>query len=196
MPSKKKQNIIKEKQKAELISSFARHIENLLNTEHKEGTYMNIYTEIVIDGLPVDILIEKQNSRKYKLKIKVKNDIIKLNDDNTDYEICLLVWSNFNTLEKLLETIEIIERDFKLIDHTFLSPEQIEDINIKRTLFPMPSDKTCSVCNTPTVEYTVCKHPICFKCRYNCIDSNMHTCPICNFGKLNLFPNELIYHDP
>ena len=194
----KKNKLIKEKEKKELLSTFVENIEELLNTQHRNGTYITCYTYVEIDGLPVDISIEKENEGKnvYTFKIKIVNNTIFLDDTTTKDEILLLSWTGFNTIESILEKIEIVKKDYKLVDHHILSPKDIEDLKIKRTLFPIPTDKNCSVCNETTIEYTVCKHPICFRCRYNCIATNIHTCPICNFGKLNRFPNELIYHDP
>jgi hypothetical protein len=197
MPPKKKKII----DKTEVISTFAENIEQLLDTEHRDGTYITCYSYVEIDGLPVDILIEKKNKGRYKdvylLKMKIVNDVIFLdNNDNKEEELLLLKSNEINTIENVLEYIEKIKKDYKLVDHTIFSPTEIENLKIKRTFFPIPTDKNCSVCDEATVEYTVCKHPICFRCRYNCIATNKHTCPICNFGKLNRFPNELIYHDP
>jgi hypothetical protein len=184
----------------EVISTFAENIKILLDTEHRDGTYITCYSYVEIDGLPVDILIEKKNKGRYKdvylLKMKIVNNAIFLDDDNNKDDLLLLKSNEINTIENVLEYIEDIKKDYKLVDHNILSPKQIENIKIKRSFFPIPEDKNCSVCNEPTIEYTVCKHPICFRCRYNCIATNKHTCPICNFGKLNRFPNELIYHDP
>jgi hypothetical protein len=192
MAPKKKKLIDKTK----LISTFAENIEQLLDSQHRNGTYINCYSYVEIDGLPVDILISKENNGKYTFKIKIVNNTIFLDDDNKNDELFLFTSFEFNNIETILEQIEIVKKDHTFLDHDIISPKQIENIKIQRTFFPIPTDKNCSVCNEPTVEYTVCKHPICFRCRYNCIATNKHTCPICNFGKLNRFPNELIYHDP
>jgi len=193
--AQKKTKLIDE---TELFSTFAENIEKLLDTEHRSSTHITCHTYVEIDGLPVDILVEKENKGKnvYRFKIKIVNNTIFLDDDNTDDKLYLFTSFEFNSIVTILERIEIVKRDYKFIDHNILSPKQIENINIKRIFFPIPSDKNCSVCNEPTIEYTVCKHPICFRCRYNSIATNKHTCPICNFWKLNRFPNELIYHDP
>jgi len=53
----KKKNIIDQ---SKLISTFAENIQVLLDTEHRDGTYISCYTCVEIDGLPVDILIEKK----------------------------------------------------------------------------------------------------------------------------------------
>ena len=189
------------KEKEELISIFAKNIEQLINNHHTDGTYINTYSYVEIDGLPVDILIQKDfDANKYTFKIKITNNIIFLNNNNNnnneDDEIILILWTGFNNIQNILEKIEIIKKNYKLVEHSLLSPEEIEKLNITRSFFPIPSDKKCSVCHKSTIEYTVCKHPICFRCRYNCIASNKDTCPICNLGKLNRFPNELIFHDP
>jgi hypothetical protein len=193
MPPKKKKIIDKE----EVISTFAENIEQLLDTEHRDGTYITCYSYVEIDGLPVDILIEKKNKGRYKdvylLKMKIVNNAIFLdNNDNKEEELLLLKSNEINTIEHVLEYIEEIKKDYKLVDHSIFSPTQIENLNIKRTFFPIPADKYCSVCNEPTIEYTVCKHPICFRCRYACIVSKNDTCPICRKGKLKRFPDELM----
>ena len=197
MPPKKKN--IKEKEKEEVLSSFTRNIQELLDTEHRNGTYINYGSYVEIDGLPVDILIEKiikeKNKFTYLLKIKIANDVIFLDDNDNEEELILLKSYEMRTIQEVLEYIEELKEDCKFIDHHLLDSTQFKNLNIKRTFFPIPADKTCSVCNEATIEYTVCKHPICFRCRYNCIAANKHTCPVCNFGKLNRFPNELICHD-
>ena len=115
--------------------------------------------------------------------------------DETTNHIILLERKDFSTITDLLKTIKIVKRDYKLINHDFLSPESVEYVNLQRIFFPIPTDKNCSVCYEFTTEYTVCRHPICFRCRYKCIESNKQTCPICREGKLKRFPNELAYLD-
>jgi hypothetical protein len=53
MPPKKK-NII---DKTEVISTFAENIQQLLDSVHRDGTYITCYSYVEIDGLPVDISI-------------------------------------------------------------------------------------------------------------------------------------------
>ena len=187
-----------EEEKA-LFSKYAKLTENLLNKdEYRHGTYINYYSYTEIDELPVDILVKKikddyTDKYTYGFLITIKNNIIFL--DETTNHIILLELKDFSTITDLLNTIKFVKRDYKLIEHDFLSPESVEYVNMQRIFFPIPTDKNCSVCYEFTSEYTVCRHPICFRCRYKCIASNKKTCPICREGELERFPNELTYLD-
>ena len=182
-----------EEEKA-FLSKYAKRIKKLLNTQHQTGTHINAFTYTEIDGLPVDILVRKEKEKQtYMFIIRIKNNIIFLDKNAT--QINLLEWNEFRTITDLLKTIKIVKRDYKLIEHTILSPQEIEYMKMQRIFFPIPTDKNCSVCYEFTSEYTVCCHPICFRCRYKCIASNKKTCPICREGKLERFPSELTYLD-
>jgi hypothetical protein len=187
-----------DEEEGEEEEAFAKRIEKLISKEHaRNGTNINYHSYIEIDGLPVDIFVKKEEKNKehtYKFSITIAGNIICL-DKPTTKQLHLLVWDEFDTVQEVLKQIKIVKRDYKLIDHYLLSPSEIKYVNMQRTFFQIPTDNHCSVCNLPTKEYTICRHPICFRCRYKCIVSNNHTCPICRTGELKRFPNELIILD-
>jgi len=172
----------------------------------EEGINICNDSYVEIDGIPVDIFIIKKKisyNYKYNCKIIIKNSLIFLNNDadvddedeeDKDEEIegvILFERTAYTDIRTLLEDIEVF-KTYKFIDHKLLYPEDMEYIIMQRSFFPIPVDKNCSVCYEPTNEYTVCKHPICFRCRYSCIVSKNVTCPICRKGKLERFPDELM----
>ena len=205
---KKEEDKEKEKKKEKLLTTFAENIKNVIDDyDSKEGINICSDSYVEIDEIPVDIFIIKTkisyNYYKYNCKIIIKNSLIFLNNDaevddeeeeNKDEEIegvLLFERTGYTDIRTLLEDIEVF-KTFKFIDHKLLYPEDMEYIIMQRSFFPIPVDKNCSVCYEPTNEYTVCKHPICFRCRYACIKSKNDTCPICRKGKLKRFPDELM----
>lgn len=196
----------KEKEKEELLLTFAENIKNVID-DYKSETGINICSDsyVEIDGIPVDIYIIKAKKYpcKFNCKIIIKNSLIFLNNDadvddeeeeDKDEEIegiILFERTGYTDIRTLLEDVEVF-KTYKFIDHKLLYPEDMEYIIMQRSFFPIPADKNCSVCYEPTNEYTVCKHPICFRCRYACIKSKNVTCPICRKGKLKRFPDELM----
>ena len=188
MPPRKKKLTEEEKEKEEFLSKYAEILEKRVNGNFPHHTNINHYSYVEIDGVSVDFWVEKETDNTYSFSITVVDNIIKKN--NLDI-IILLQLKDFKDIRTLLQQIEIVKRDYKLIEHNILSPEDIEYIRMQRTFFPIPTDKNCSVCYESTNEYTICRHPICFRCRYKCISSNMNACPICRENNLKRFPNEL-----
>ena len=82
-----------------------------------------------------------------------------------------------------------MKKSYKLIEHELMSPDKIQFVKTQRRIYPLSPDKIC------TIEYTVCNHPICFRCRYTCIISDNIMCPICRDGELKVFPTELASED-
>jgi len=203
---KKEEENEKEKKKEQLLTTFSENIKNVIDDYNYE-TGINICSDsyVEIDGIPVDIfIIKKKISYPYKFncKIIIKNSLIFLNndadvdDEEEDKEeetegVILFERTGYTDIRTLLEDVEVF-KTYKFIDHKLLYPEDMEYIMMQRSFFPIPVDKNCSVCYEPTNEYTVCKHPICFRCRYACIVSKNDTCPICRKGKLKRFPDELM----
>jgi len=195
MPPRKKKVAKKEEKKAkeeedkeEFLSKYAEILEKRVNGNSPYRTNINHYSYVEIDGVSVDFWVEKETDNTYSFFITVVDDIIKKNDFNS---IILLQIKDFKDIRSLLQQIEIVKRDYKLIEHNILSPEDIEYVRMQRTFFQIPTDKNCSVCFESTNEYTICRHPICFHCRYKCVSSNINACPICRENNLKRFPNEL-----
>jgi len=115
--------------------------------------------------------------------------------NRNDRDISLHSGNEFKTVLSILEHIDDVKNNYKLIDCELKSPNNTKFIKLQRKIYPIPTDKNCSVCYEPTTEYTVCKHPICFRCRHTCIMSNNLVCPICRDGELRVFPTELSYED-
>lgn len=147
----------------------------------------NSYLEI--DEIRVDVFVEKKNDL-YNYEI-ISFDIISSNENNTD--LYLLIKYNFSTIVELLIDLENVKKTYRFLEHKLLSPFEFEFAKFERDFFNLPSDKICSVCYEYTIEYTICNHPICFKCRCKCIKSNTKRCPICRTKKLSKFPELLEY---
>jgi hypothetical protein len=151
------------------------------------------YTCIEIDGIPVTIYVGKEkNKNTYRFQIIAESSGIKSEDtDRYDRDITLHSGNGFNNVLSILKHIEKVKTSYKLIEHELMSLDKIQFVKIQRRIYPLSPDKNCSVCYEPTIEYTLCKHPICFRCRYTCVMSNNLVCPICRNGELKVFPTEL-----
>jgi hypothetical protein len=178
---------------------FAGKIEKIIKDLKPPDTYtcLHNYTSIEIDGISVFISVGKEkNKNTYQFQIVAESSGIKSEDiDRDDPYITLHSGNGFKNVLSLLEHIEEVKKDYKLIEHELMSPDKIQLVKTQRKIYPLSPDKNCSVCYEPTIEYTVCKHPICFRCRYTCIMSNNLVCPICRNGELKLFPTELAEED-
>ena len=186
--------------KIDLIQ-YAKQMEKEIKDLKPPYTYtcLNSYTCIEIDGIPVSISIGKgkeKNKNTYQFQIIADSSGIKSEDtDRYDRDITLHSGNAFHNVLSILKHIEEVKNSYKLIEHELMSPDKIQFVKTQRRIYPLSPDKTCSVCYEPTIEYTVCKHPICFRCRYRCIMSNTVMCPICRDGELKLFPTELASED-
>ena len=157
------------------------------------STCLNSYTCIEIDGIPVTIYVGKEKGKNtYLFQIIAEGSGIQSEDtDRYDKDIALLSGNAFKNVLSILKHIEEVIKSYKLIEHELKCPNQIQFIKTQRRIYPLSPDKNCSVCYEPTIEYTICKHPICFRCRYTCIISDNIMCPICRNGELKVFPTEL-----
>ena len=158
---------------------------------------LNSHTNVEIDGILVNIYIGKEKDENtYQLQMIAKGSDIKSEDtERDDRDIPLYSSNGFNTVLSILEDIEEVKNSYKLMEHELMSPRKMERIKLQRKIYPLSSNYNCSVCYEPTVEYSICKHPICFRCRYTCIRSDNLVCPICRKGDLKLFPTELAGED-
>ena len=182
------------------LIEYAKFIEKKIQNLKPPDTYISLYayTILEIDGMPVIISIGKEiNKKTYQFQIIADSTPrIKSEDtDRNDRDISLQSGKEFKTVLSILEHIDDVKNNYKLIDSKLKSPNDTKYIKLQRKIYPIPTDKNCSVCYEPTTEYTVCKHPICFRCRHKCIMSNNLVCPICRDGELRIFPTELSYED-
>jgi hypothetical protein len=212
MPPKKKQNKEKEIEKVDIIESetkedediysiFAELIEMRIENKNPEFDLVNItnHTEISIDGILVDIWVDKEDGL---YNYRICSTIIYLDGDDDDddvEEVILYEKHDFDTLLNLQKDIHDVIKTHRLLEHNLLSPTEFEFAKFQRKCFPLSSDKSCCVCYEPTLEYTICKHSICYRCREKCVFNKNFTCPICREENLNAFPDQLtighrVYH--
>jgi hypothetical protein len=208
MPPKKKQNKEVEIEKVDIIESetkedediysiFAELIEMRLENKNPEFDLVNItnHTEISIDGIPVSIFVEKKDGL---YNYQICSIIIYLDgddDDDVDDEVILYEKHDFDTLLNLQKDIHEVKKTHRLLEHRLLSPIEFEFAKIQRKCFPLSSDKSCCVCYELTMEYTICNHSICYRCREKCVFNKNFTCPICREENLNDFPEQLTMRD-
>ena len=181
------------------LQEYAKMIDKEINDLKPPYTYINInyFSYIEIDGIPVRIYVGKEKYKKtYKFLIVVEQSVIESEDTRRkNRDIVLYSDYNYKDVCAVLEHIEEVKKSYKLIEHYLKSPFGVQFVQTQREIYPIPPDKKCSVCYEPTIEYSVCKHPICFRCRYECIMSKNIMCPICRNGTLKLFPKELALED-
>lgn len=187
MPPKKRKMKQEEKKEDLVFSQFLDCIEKECNVYIGEYITITQYTSIIIDGINLNIVIRK------------KNDDYDYVMDSTcvyyenDERLIFLEKGKFKTLVDLLNDIKVVINTYHFVDHKLLSPDQFLFANMQRSFFPLPKDKDCSICYETTKEYTKCKHPVCYKCRENCLSNNNSRCPICRVDNLKEFPEELTF---
>lgn len=180
------------------IATFAKVIEDQLSLAWiTEDTIIKIthHTIVIIDDVPVEIFVAKEDN-KYSYYItnnKIRSSDESFSDDSQNNDIKFLEKEDVSTLVELLTHLEEVKKTYRFLEHKLVSPTEYEFAKNQRLFFPIPSDKCCSVCYDPTIEYTMCNHPICFKCRIKCIFSNKDSCPICRETNLPIFPDVLTY---
>ena len=192
---KKKKEPTKEEEEEEeednnICLQFVDSIEKKLLTRNNNNIFISItdYTSFIIDGINIDILIRKyDNSYEYIMQ----TNWIKC--DKYDIHLTFLDKDNFKTLLDLLIDIKIVMSSYHFLDHRLLSPDELIFAKLQRSFFPLPA---CSICYESTNEYTICKHPICFQCRFKCVKLNNSCCPICRNNNLKKFPEELTFEIP
>jgi hypothetical protein len=156
------------------------------------------HTLLVIDEIEAEIYISIEMNENglpsYFYKIISKNVYYELEDDdmmsisdekNKDF----VIYDNygFDSIISLLNNVQYVRNHYKMLDYCLLSPESMEEAIAQREFIPISQDKICTVCYEPTVEYTTCKHSLCFKCREKCIVQGKKTCPICRNSDLCIY---------
>lgn len=186
----------KEIQKKLMWSKLSKEIESYLQ-RYSEDTYnLTRYTLFEIDGIQSDIFIGKEGDSYYYHFVAKNIEYEDRNQDedeeeNEDTDFILIEKNGFDSVLEVLEHIEKVKTTYTFLDFYLLSPENKEIAKLHRSFLPLPPDKICSVCYEPTVEYTICKHPICLKCREKCITNKRKMCPVCRSSQLRLYPFEL-----
>jgi len=188
----------KEIQKKMMLSKLSKEIESYLQ-EYPDDTYdLTRYTLFEIDGIQSDIFIGKEGSDSYYYHFIAKNieyeEMKEYNEDdeeNEDTDFILIEKNDFDTVLEVLHHIEKVKSTYTFLDFYLLSPKNKEIAKLHRSFLPLPPDKLCSVCYEPTIEYTMCRHPICLKCREKCITNKRKMCPVCRSTQLQIYPSEL-----
>lgn len=190
MPPKKKKAIPKI-EKEDDITRFAELIQNQLALEKPDGVMICItqFTCVEIDEIKVDIYVQKENNL-YSYEINSVYSLVD-NSDDDDINLILLQKDNFATVLDLLVDIEDVKKTYRFVEHKLLPPNKFEFAKLQRVFFTLSPDKLCSICYVPTIQHTICNHPICFKCREKCVKNNNKLCPICREKKVNVFPSRL-----
>lgn len=182
------------------IATFAKILEDQLVLSVIRGNNLikiTHHTIVIIDDVPVEIFVGKEDDKKNKYSYYITNDkLVSSREDckDTDEEdIKFIEIEDVSTLVELLTHLEEVKKTYRFIEHKLVSPSEYEFAKNQRIFFPIPSDKCCSVCYDSTIEYSICNHPICFKCRMKCIMSEKDSCPLCRGEKLSVFPDVLTY---
>ena len=101
----------------------------------------------------------------------------------------------FKSLFELQKDIKDVKENYRFMEHTLLSPKEMEFAILQRELWTLSNEDICSVCKNVTIEYTICKHFICFKCREKRLQTKK-TCPVCKTKNLDLYPTEFNRNSP
>ena len=188
----------KEDEEKNRIATFAKIVEDqLVIAASTNNNLIKIthHTIVIIDDISVDIFVAKENDKKNKYSYYITNNKLKSSSgsDDSDDDIKFLELEDVSTLVELLTHLEEVKKTYRFIEHKLVSPSEYEFAKNQRIFFPIPSDKCCSICYDSTIEYSICNHPICFKCRIKCIFSDKDSCPLCRVEKISIFPDILTY---
>lgn len=176
-----------------VVESMAELIDEYFRVENKTRYKLNEYSIIEIDEVKVDVYIkiyrpdvnDKEANTTYSLVIKSKNVYLG-RDDN------FVIYNSYDhkTIREILELLVKINNEYVFMDHFLLSPFELKHAKMQRKMFPLSQDFTCSVCSESTIEYTLCNHSICYKCREFCISKGKtYNCPICRSSCLHIYPD-------
>jgi hypothetical protein len=188
----------------DVIDSLSLEIESVLQKNHDDdGFYYDLveFGYIEIDGIPVSIRIfsitiddDNDDTIKYMYTIGVeflKYDISGYHEDDDEAvdEVFLFTSNHFENVKTTLRNLETVIRTYTFVDFFLLSPIEKKSVFLQRAFLFSFSKQYCCVCKNPTIEYTTCKHPICFHCRYDFLSINNNMCPVCKDGKLHIYPH-------
>jgi DNA polymerase III alpha subunit len=177
------------------IATFAKAIEEqlvLASVTDNNTVKITHHTILIIDDVPVEIFVSKEDNKDNKYSYYITTNKITSSSGDED-DIKFLDLEDISTLVELLTHLEEVKKTYRFLEHKLVCPTEYEFAKNQRLFFPIPSDKCCSVCYDPTIEYTMCNHPICFKCRIKCIFSEKDACPLCRETNLCIFPDILTY---
>ena len=186
------EELVKIKRK-QLFVRLSKIVETFLEQNNEDSYHLTKYTIFQIDEVQAEIYIYcdiHDMPYSYYYKIIAKNIECETNE-TVEKDFLLYESKCFTNVYSALEHIKKVEETYKLLDYYLLSPEKMEEAKTQRIFFPLLTDKVCSVCYEPTIEYTTCKHSICLKCREKCIVKQNNRCPICRGSDLNIYPNIL-----
>ena len=192
---------MEEKKEDNICLQFMESIENKFKSRDYKYIYISHYTSFKIDGIDIDICIEKNNNI---YKYTMESIYIETRDCGSDYEsddesddesdnLIVLEREDFKTVLDLLIDIKVVINSYHFLDHRLLSPDEMMYAKLQRSFFPLSKDNECSVCYECTTEYSLCYHPICFQCRAKCIKKNNKLCPVCRKKNLKQFPRRLTF---
>ena len=197
MPSKKKPKEEPKEVEEDNYAIFAELIDIKIEEKPQKYNYhcITYHTEIIIDGISVSIFVKKEDDGFYSYCITSRIIHLDKNDDEDEdeyaNEVILYEKCNFDTLLNLQKDIHEVKKTHRLLEHNLLSPEEVKYAKIQRKCFPISRDKSCCVCYETTLEYTMCNHSICYRCREKCVMNKQFACPICREENLTVFPEQL-----
>jgi len=186
------ENIQRKKTKNILSRIIDRELKNNPNKMYNLTKRTLLEIDEIQAEIYVSVEINENGSSAYYYKIISKNIYYEDDaEDDDDKNKDLVIYDNygFDTIISLLEDIEYVKKNYKILDYYLLSPENMEEAIVQREFIPISQDKICTVCYEPTIEYTTCKHSICLKCRDKCIVQGKKTCPICRNSDLREYPS-------
>jgi hypothetical protein len=138
-----------------------------------DGIYVYIYIYIIYEG----------TCTYYTYSFETAN-IILVNEAETRFRQVIVFESNqwFNDIRTLFSEMITVKDRYIFSDCRFIPPEEKHKPKISNF-----NSETCSVCFETTYYYTLCKHPLCYKCREKCIEYNNISCPICRQTNVMMF---------
>jgi hypothetical protein len=173
-------NECKQKEMLNILCSEIR-LYFLDNTDN--NIILTIMVPIKIDGVTVYVCISKDNEGMYTYRLETVNALFKKNNDNRQRIVVYVSKNYFENLIELFDELNMIKNTYVFFECNFMSPKKYE-FCIENPEICLKKTEMCSVCFENTYIYTVCKHPLCFKCRDKLIEQSSLSkenvnCPVC-----------------
>jgi len=138
-----------------------------------------------IDGINMYIVLYD----KYKI-LNVESIRVECNveiDGRTIQQKYSLYHHTYTSIRHALELVKKIKTEYRIYDGELCSTLTYKMLKLEESVLPYSDDEQCSICYVNTSNTTPCKHPICLRCRQECIMQCKLDCPVCREKKAVLY---------
>ena len=179
-------NICKKK---EMINILCSEIRLFFIDNNNIEIALIIVIPIKIDGIMAHICIRKNHEEMYTYMFETIN--IHMHNPPAEGRFRIIIFESKNYFENLIELFDEISTiidTYVCFGKYIISPKKYEFYCKNPDI--CPKTEMCSVCFENTCVYTLCKHPLCFKCIDTLIEFKNKNCPICRQTDVDIIYTE------